>query len=66
MDLASTAPSGDVYYRVTSDVRTTLNFTDRVSSAFIGSSLDFTGFSASQLLIVTWDRVKGVRTNEVG
>ena len=66
MDLASTASTGNVYYRVASDVSTTRRFTEDVSLAFRGSSHEFTGFSASQLLIVTWDRVKGVRTNEVG
>lgn len=63
MDFESTI-GGDVYYRVTSDNSATLNFTDRVSESFRGVE-EFAGFTASQLLVVTWDRVKGVETNKV-
>ena len=65
VDLESTPSDGDVYYRVTSELQATLNFTDRVRESFRDSSLEFSGFTATQLLIVTWDRVKGVGTNQV-
>ena len=65
VDQESTSDSGNVYYRVTDNNLHTLNFTNRVRESFRGSSQEFYGFTASQLLIVTWERVKGVGTNKV-
>ena len=60
------ASDGGIYYRVTNDSSLTLDFTNRVSRSFRGSSQEFIGFTASQLLIVTWDRVEFVAgMNEV-
>ena len=64
MDLESTIQDGDVFYSVTNDNSETLQFTNRVSESFRDDP-DFIGFTASQLLIVTWDRVKEPDTNKV-
>lgn len=63
MDQESTI-DGDIFYRVTNNNSATLQFTNRVSESFRNDP-DFIGFTASQLLIVTWDRVKGPDTNKV-
>ena len=61
------APSamGSVYYRLvnsTDDNSLVSNFSNIVRESFRNNTAEFT---ASQMLIVTWDRVKGVGTEEV-
>lgn len=61
VDQQSSPDAGSVYYRVTTDGNITNNISIIVRESF-GEDMDFT---ASQMLIVTWDRVKGVNTDRV-
>ena len=54
--------TSNVYYRVTDDSTLVGNLTTIVRDSFRGSTVEF---NASQMLIVTWDRVKGVGTGRV-
>lgn len=63
VDQQSSPDSGSVYYRVTTDGNVTYNISNIVRDSFVGEPM--VEFTPSQMLIVTWDRVKGVNTDRV-
>ena len=66
VDQQSSPDSGSVYYRVTSDGNVTYNISNIVRDSFgYDDSQPVVEFTPSQMLIVTWDRVKGVDTDRV-
>ena len=62
VDQESPSATGNIFYRVTNESTLALNFTNIVRESFRGSSEEF---NATQMLIVTWERVKGVDTEKV-
>lgn len=65
VDQQSPTATGNVYYRVTNDSSLAGNLSNVVRDSFQGSLPSMDEFIASQMLIVTWERVKGVGTEKV-
>ena len=62
VDQESQTVKGYIYYRVTNDSSIAVNLTNIVRDSFRSNNAEFV---ATQMIIVTWEKVKGVGTEVV-